>query len=113
MVRLIANDRTADGRDGSSFQFQYGAINSLILTPALSGWFYSFQFQYGAINSKGKRTHPDCSQFQFQYGAINRIVRGGVVVDPVNFNSNMVRLIEFVVSNKFSIILISIPIWCD
>ena len=54
------------------FQFQYGAIESLIELP-LVVYLYAFQFQYGAIESNSSTSATYFVEtFQFQYGAIER-----------------------------------------
>jgi hypothetical protein len=52
-----------------------------------------FQFQYGAIKSViGRKMQVTNIKFQFQYGAIKSTIGNAVSRSNRNFNSNMVRL---------------------
>ena len=74
------------------FQFQYGAIKSVVPVIALSPN-HKFQFQYGAIK---RFIHP-CGAIVFlDFNSSMVRLRGGTVVyafsNNGNFNSSMVRL---------------------
>ena len=112
MVRLKAGRSSFWNRPWPPFQFQYGAIESLIpesvekmdfiSIPVWCDWkialpwaianIHAFQFQYGAIESCNENYHNAAKSY---------------------FNSSMVRLKGYDYWGKRNRSFISIPVWCD
>ena len=72
MVRLKVGEKNADSRVVKSFQFQYGAIKSVIvvLKPSSIPCFNSNMVRLKVIITVDGLIMPP--PFQFQYGAIKR-----------------------------------------
>ena len=112
LVRLVV--MMVEGvHNGSRFQFQIGAIGSILCIYFII-YFFMFQFQIGAIGRLARLLlAPQLTKFQFQIGAIGRRIE--------NYNQTSLPEFQFQIGAIGSVRavltafceLVSIPDWCD
>src|SRR5690554_3031474 len=75
---------------------------------------YAFQFQYGAIESLLEVLGDDSQkEFQFQYGAIESVVSRGLLSESVIFQFQYGAIESRGLPPPAPSLRISIPVWCD